>query len=73
MSEKYISKNSKKSRKNKVDLIIYSKKNKLSNLQVMSMKNGYEYMAKLNLEYSHLGSEYLLEDIDEYEAWICGV
>lgn len=37
------------------------------------MKNGYQEMAEINLEYSKLGFEYLLDDVNEYEAWICGV
>ena len=37
------------------------------------MKNGYQDMAKINLEYSTLGFEYMLDDVNEYEAWICGV
>ncbi|EKQ50424.1 MULTISPECIES: hypothetical protein [unclassified Clostridium] len=37
------------------------------------MKAGYEEMAEINLEYSKLGFEYMLDDVNEYEAWICGV
>ena len=37
------------------------------------MKNGYQDMAEINLEYSRLGFEYMLDDVNEYEAWICGV
>lgn len=37
------------------------------------MKNGYKDMAEINLEYSKLGFEYMLDDVSEYEAWICGV
>lgn len=37
------------------------------------MKKGYIEMAEINLEYSMLGSEYMLDDVNEYEAWICGV
>lgn len=37
------------------------------------MKNGYRDMAEINLEYSRLGFEYMLDDVNEYEAWICGV
>ena len=37
------------------------------------MKNGYIEMAGINLEYSMIGSEYMLDDVNEYEAWICGV
>ena len=37
------------------------------------MKNGYQEMAEINLEYSKLGFEYMLDDVNEYEAWICGV
>jgi CopG family transcriptional regulator/antitoxin EndoAI len=37
------------------------------------MKNGYKDMAEINLEYSKLGFEYMLDDVNEYEAWICGV
>lgn len=37
------------------------------------MKKGYEDMADINLEYSKLGFEYMLDDVNEYEAWICGV
>lgn len=37
------------------------------------MKNGYQDMAEINLEYSRLGFEYMLDDVNKYEAWICGV
>ena len=37
------------------------------------MKKGYQEMAEINLEYSKLGFEYMLDDVNEYEAWICGV
>ena len=37
------------------------------------MKIGYQEMAEINLEYSRLGFEYMLDDVNEYEAWICGV
>ena len=37
------------------------------------MKRGYIEMAEINLEYSMVGSEYMLDDVNEYEAWICGV
>ncbi len=37
------------------------------------MKNGYKDMAEINLEYSKLGFEYMLDDVNDYEAWICGV
>lgn len=37
------------------------------------MKKGYIEMAEINLEYSIIGSEYMLDDVNEYEAWICGV
>ncbi|WP_026885230.1 hypothetical protein [Clostridium beijerinckii] len=37
------------------------------------MKSGYQEMAEINLEYSKLGFEYMLDDVNEYEAWICGV
>lgn len=37
------------------------------------MKKGYQEMAEINLEYSNLGFEYMLDDVNEYEAWICGV
>ena len=37
------------------------------------MKKGYEDMAEINLEYSKVGFEYMLDDVNEYEAWICGV
>jgi len=40
---------------------------------INEMKKGYKEMAEINLEYSKLGSEYMLEDVNEYEAWICGV
>lgn len=39
----------------------------------MIMKKGYQEMAEINLEYSNLGFEYMLDDVNEYEAWICGV
>nr|WP_294156019.1 hypothetical protein [uncultured Clostridium sp.] len=38
-----------------------------------TMKKGYKEMAGINLEYSMIGSEYMLDDVNEYEAWICGV
>ena len=38
-----------------------------------AMKKGYIEMAEINLEYSMIGSEYMLDDVNEYEAWICGV
>ena len=37
------------------------------------MKKGYQDMAEINLEYSKLGFEYMLDDVNDYEAWICGV
>ena len=37
------------------------------------LKQGYEDMAEINLEYSKMGLEYMLDDVNEYEAWICGV
>lgn len=37
------------------------------------MKTGYREMAEINLEYAKLGFEYMLDDVNEYEAWICGV
>ena len=37
------------------------------------MKKGYIEMAEINLEYSMIGSEYMLDDVNEYEAWMCGV
>ena len=37
------------------------------------MEKGYQEMAEINLEYSKLGFEYMLDDVNEYEAWICGV
>ena len=37
------------------------------------MKRGYIEMAEINLGYSMIGSEYMLDDVNEYEAWICGV
>jgi CopG family transcriptional regulator/antitoxin EndoAI len=37
------------------------------------MKTGYRDMAEINLEYAKLGFEYMLDDVNEYEAWICGV
>jgi CopG family transcriptional regulator/antitoxin EndoAI len=37
------------------------------------MKIGYRDMAEINLEYAKLGFEYMLDDVNEYEAWICGV
>ena len=40
---------------------------------INKMKMGYKEMAEINLEYSKLGSEYMLDDVNEYEAWICGV
>lgn len=40
---------------------------------IEEMEKGYEEMAEINLEYSKLGSEYMLDDVNEYEAWICGV
>ena len=37
------------------------------------MEKGYQEMSEINLEYSKLGFEYMLDDVNEYEAWICGV
>ena len=53
-------------------LILYNDEIILNDFEI-KMKKGYEYMAKLNLEYSESGCEYMLDDVDEYEAWICGV
>ena len=73
MSSKYNNKNKKNSGIIDESLIIYSDQNKFTKLEILNMKNGYEYMAKINLEYSQVDSEYMLDDVDEYEAWICGV
>lgn len=40
---------------------------------IKEMEKGYKEMAEINLEYSKLGFEYMLDDVNEYEAWICGV
>lgn len=53
-------------------IIEYSDEN-LTNDFINKMKMGYREMAEINLEYSKLGSEYMLDDVNEYEAWICGV
>ena len=43
------------------------------------MKNGYKEMSKINLEIAGCGSssqkslKYKLDDINEYEKWLCGV
>ena len=37
------------------------------------MKEGYEEMAKINLELSQLPFECENANIDEYENWLCGV
>ncbi|SFD21386.1 hypothetical protein [Clostridium uliginosum] len=37
------------------------------------MKKGYQEMAELNLELSKLGFEKMLNDVNEYETWLCGV
>ncbi|GAA0078970.1 hypothetical protein UT300005_33490 [Clostridium sp. CTA-5] len=37
------------------------------------MINGYKEMAEINLELSMVGFEKLLNDFNEYEAWLCGV
>ena len=53
-----------------------SRVNKKSLIQYIDeeiMKKGYIEMAEINLEYSMMGSEYMLDDVNEYEAWICGV
>lgn len=53
-------------------LIEYSDEELLKDF-VKQMEKGYKEMAEINLEYSKLGSEYVLDDVNEYEAWICGV
>ena len=53
-------------------LILYSNEQTPYDFQEV-MKKGYEDMAEINLEYSNLGFEYMLDDVNEYEAWICGV
>ncbi|HCW54466.1 MAG TPA: hypothetical protein DG753_12170 [Clostridium sp.] len=53
-------------------LIEYSDEELLGDF-VKQMEKGYKEMAEINLEYSKLGSEYVLDDVNEYEAWICGV
>ncbi|MBE6070471.1 MAG: hypothetical protein E7208_00750 [Clostridium butyricum] len=72
MSVNYSNKMKKNSRVIGSTLILYNDEIALSDFE-KKMKKGYEYMAKLNVEYSELGSEYMLDDVDEYEAWICGV
>lgn len=73
MSSNYNNKIKKNSGIINESLIIYNDQNKFTKLEILNMKNGYEYMAKINLEYSQIDSEYMLDDVDEYEAWICGV
>ncbi|WP_244833963.1 hypothetical protein [Clostridium sp. BJN0001] len=36
------------------------------------MKNGYIEMSQIDLEYSGIGFDYFLDDVTQYEAWICG-
>lgn len=72
MSDNYSNKIKKNSRVIGNVLILYNDEIVLSDFE-KKMKKGYEYMAKLNLEYSESGSEYMLDEVDEYEAWICGV
>lgn len=60
------------SRVNKESLIQYIDEDISEEFEEM-MKKGYIEMAEINLEYSMIGSEYMLDDVNEYEAWICGV
>ena len=72
MSTDYNDKTKKNSRVIDDSAIVYNDGIVLSSFEE-KMKKGYEYMAKINLRYSRLGIEYLLNDIDEYEACISGV
>lgn len=62
----------KNSRVRKIPLIVYSDEKNLEDFE-QNMKKGYEDMAQINLEYSKCGFECMLDDVNEYEAWICGV
>nr|WP_294372311.1 hypothetical protein [uncultured Clostridium sp.] len=62
----------KSSRVNKKSLIQYIDEDISEEFEEI-MKKGYIEMAEINLEYSMMGSEYMLDDVNEYEAWICGV
>lgn len=53
-------------------LIQYTNEGSSADFETL-MKIGYQEMSEINLEYSNLGLEYMLDDVNEYEAWICGV
>lgn len=67
-----IKKITKSSRVNDVSLIQCIDEGILADFEEI-MRKGYIEMAEMNLEYSMIGSEYMLDDVNEYEAWICGV
>ena len=62
----------------KDNLIVYSEENEASEFFQL-MKNGYKEMSKINLELSYDSNssqkslKYKLDDINEYEKWLCGV
>ena len=62
----------------KDNLIVYSDDNESCEFFEL-MKNGYKEMSKINLEIAGCGSssqkslKYKLDDINEYEKWLCGV
>ena len=69
---------SKSSKFIKESLIVYSDDNESCEFFEL-MKNGYKEMSKINLEIAGCGSssqkslKYKLDDINEYEKWLCGV
>lgn len=59
--------NEKKCQLNDDAVILYS----IEMLELM--KNGYEQMGELNLQYSNEASTSEYEDSIDYEMWLCGV
>lgn len=64
--------NEKNSRIIDSQLILYSDDHTQKSDFFEKMKKGYIEMAKINLEYSGIGFDYFLDDVTQYEAWICG-
>lgn len=69
---KNIKKNEKNSQLNDNTLISYKEKEKTKDLYSW-MKNGYEEMASINLQYAEEACGLALYDELEYEMWLCGV
>lgn len=67
-NQKYIEfENEKNCQLNDEGVILYS----IEMLELM--KNGYEQMGELNLQYSNEASTSEYEDSIDYEMWLCGV